>query len=701
MAGEGDSRLSLPGEEAHESGQIFLRRTELTDAARIATLVDDQTEELFGESNVVSVIERAVLSISVVDQDGVVVGHASFFDYPNVEGVRSSAWQEWMAAYYDTDVLPVNSLFLRLLVAVPGSSPAVLRELLHTVFVAVPSLQYCALPVPAGATEAVETVGLGDFFSPAKVVDRPAEGQPVQPTPADSSSIFVCHRSNLLPFLGLRVAVAEDNDDLAGIFARQNETLHQRFGEFYLNDLIEAQDSRNKALAIEADGSAVGLMSLSTNVDTTLLQKHYQLDVFHGLQSLRPAQDAEDAGLRPSSARVPPAGRADGEMDGETEAEAADEGEEALVRRPGGKEKEDLPMAMTDSVISIGLFAIAEEHEMRSMEFLRLAFSLFPGKDYCICSLPHNMPVFPLLHNFTRVPQAPQSTLPHELYIFHRYGLLEELCVRAALPADIPAMSDGLMRGMEHNDVIVADVTRAAAEGGGRDPDGVKVEAYVATVHEKIVGVAVVRDARRDALLMRSHFNIEDFVLFGEHMPREHANLHHFRLNPIFNRLGKTFLREVMRLSEKTCVYHRLYTPGTAPKDRPVYTHTPLLADMIPVRRRRQPLYPDDALQGNVPSDRVRALGPPFALAFLNRKLMLEPKLAVNQRVVVVGASDTALACLQTLVYKPHLSFNNITLLSRGGYTLPAAVDPILGNFLSTSHCFSADEAKQTALPCW
>lgn len=47
---------------------------------------------------------------------------------------------------------------------------------------------------------------------------------------------------------------------------------------------------------------------------------------------------------------------------------------------------------------------------------------------------------------------------------------------------------------------------------------------------------------------------------------------------------------------------------------------------MVPVRARRQIVYPVEQLGINAPSDRILAQREPYALNHINRKLVMEPK---------------------------------------------------------------------------
>jgi len=56
-----------------------------------------------------------------------------------------------------------------------------------------------------------------------------------------------------------------------------------------------------------------------------------------------------------------------------------------------------------------------------------------------------------------------------------------------------------------------------------------------------------------------------------------------------------------------------------------------------------------------------------YALFFLSRRLTSEPKIVVNARVVVVGASDTSLSLLETLLMRPYLHFTSIVVVAPEG----------------------------------
>jgi len=57
----------------------------------------------------------------------------------------------------------------------------------------------------------------------------------------------------------------------------------------------------------------------------------------------------------------------------------------------------------------------------------------------------------------------------------------------------------------------------------------------------------------------------------------------------------------------------------------------------------------------------------PFALCFTSKRLLSEPKITKNSRIVVVGASDTSISFVEALLSVSYLHFTNITMIAPGG----------------------------------
>ena len=56
-----------------------------------------------------------------------------------------------------------------------------------------------------------------------------------------------------------------------------------------------------------------------------------------------------------------------------------------------------------------------------------------------------------------------------------------------------------------------------------------------------------------------------------------------------------------------------------------------------------------------------------FALCFTTKRLLSEPKIIKNSRIVVVGASDTGISFIEALLSISYLQFTNIVLIAPGG----------------------------------
>ena len=65
------------------------------------------------------------------------------------------------------------------------------------------------------------------------------------------------------------------------IFDQQSEVLSSNYGDFFLAEMIAAQDSSNKALvSLNKDDRACGLIAISDDVELNMLQTCFHLESY-------------------------------------------------------------------------------------------------------------------------------------------------------------------------------------------------------------------------------------------------------------------------------------------------------------------------------------------------------------------------------------------------------------------------------------
>ncbi|KAJ6661329.1 hypothetical protein lerEdw1_014957 [Lerista edwardsae] len=665
--------LSSP---AASSVVFSARRTEAYDIPNIVGYMNFATEALFGRINVIYLLETANLAVTLTNQKNVAVAHAAFLDYPNWNIVDQAHWETYLEKNYDVNnCTPLNTLFVHLFVASDECAVDSSHEIMKTVFQTVPELHFILLFMPG-----LNDLGadLAAAFEPVKIVPRSSVNM-------DLYSLFVCERHKYCPQLYIRIA-------------------RSRTSQITVTSDVQITKPQG--------GGKSGSILLKKSTVSAIVPST-------GSIILKPSQ--ESGRLSAPSLQIP----VDEELQEESKAE--------LLIATEALDREFFHPLYRGAInaFCIQLFCIDEKHSTMSLDFMKFVFSLFPDRDFCIISVPRLVPEFHLIQSFVRIIPFSNCTLDHELYIFHRSGLLKSFVVRAAKSTDVPGV-EVLVKTLDLNISILEDLKKYIS--ARRDPDGTPVQAFVAEVLDQIVGISVIRN-EMDIEYIRSHYNIEDFIYFSHHQQEEHGHLYHFALNPIFHHYAKHFMKEILRLSYKNCLYYPIYPQDEDGKFKNPCAHslTSALHYMVPVRPRRQIVYPLEKLGINAPSKQVskdqekyrhvflevsshlvmikemerhledngKKNQAKYALYHFNRKLSMEPKVSVNIRIVVVGASNVGLSFLETLVFCPHLKFNNLTLISTHGLPGKDASNTLRKLFLMTSHCFSFDDFALMSLSSW
>ncbi|KAM9339286.1 cilia- and flagella-associated protein 61 [Symphorus nematophorus] len=648
------------------SGQeetVTVRRSESADAEGIDSLISPSALDVFGRVNVIHLLEKANLAVTLANENDEILAHASLFDHPVGNLVDQSRWEPFLLKHFSAEkCTPWNTLFLHLFVAKPHFAAASVKEIMRAVFNAAAELEYICLISP----------NVGDLDPALDEVFEPLQRQT---DPGPQCLAFICHRQKHCPSLQIRPARVEDHDDIMQIFAEQTKLLSLVNKPYFLTEVINAQNEGNHTAVCESDGVTVGFFSVTSDVALKQLHNSFELNGFNGLY--KHIKHDEAAAAQSDS-------REDEEEARETQTSDSQQQEEThSTAAEHFSEK--------SNAFCIQFFIIDKNYDMRSVDIIPYVFKVFPDLDFCIITVPSLSPEFQLLQSFLRVPCRPNSPLPHELYVLHRTGL-SVVEVRPAVAADRPAVSD-LVKGLRLNESLLQDLdcfyeTR-------RDSDGVLLQAFVAHVHSQVVGILIIRD-EQDVEYIRAHYNIENFIYFSHHRYEEHAQIRHFVLKPSVQHFTKHLFKEVLRLAHKSCLHHRVYPPDRSQENSCVHHLDFVLNCAVPVRPRRQIIYPLEELGINAPSRQITEDQAPFALRLISRKLTMEPKVTINARIVVVGASDTGLSFLEVLCFCPHLTFNNLTLISTHGF--PSDYNHEDVGFLSTSHAYSSRDLAQLPL---
>lgn len=104
--------------------------------------------------------------------------------------------------------------------------------------------------------------------------------------PLAKQFVYFIHRSKALPQLQVREARMEDNDDLLPILQSSNPNIANGQEEYFLANLIQSQDSRNKFFVGVHKNRPVGMLATSLDINAELLSRVFDLDGYTGLVTM-------------------------------------------------------------------------------------------------------------------------------------------------------------------------------------------------------------------------------------------------------------------------------------------------------------------------------------------------------------------------------------------------------------------------------
>ena len=269
---------------------VSQRRAEVEDVSVFNTLLNASGgpalfRATFGQYNFSMMVESSMSAlIGVSEEEGKCLGFLVINDSPTVTTDNDTFLQTVAAvSAHIPDAKPANTLFLNFFLVDETSrfdSDKISFDLVRNAFAASPGTDYIVWLCPS-------KVRLGFWMEDNFVhVELPKEEEepPSGSTPAggipSGVKLLYMHRNAFMPKLLVRTARVEDNDDLLPILRSSNPQIVAGQSDFFLADLIQSQDERNKFLVGVYKNSPVGMLATSLDVNVSLMTKIFDIDGF-------------------------------------------------------------------------------------------------------------------------------------------------------------------------------------------------------------------------------------------------------------------------------------------------------------------------------------------------------------------------------------------------------------------------------------
>ncbi|CAD0197707.1 unnamed protein product [Chrysodeixis includens] len=667
------------------------------DAPHVLDLLSDSISQNFRINctfDITYLIENCVLSIVQLDYYGTIIGFLAARDYPLVPAVHPSAWEEYVWMKYKVPEMNArNTLFLHLLCWNPSYGRDVIDSMLKSVFMNDQYLVYIAM-IKSLISLTQLMPGQSRSEASFRRVTASERGMSSDKLPV----LCIADRSEVCPRLRIRRAVEEDNDDLVPILEQHSDRLRQMYGEFYISELISRHPESERVLLVcEHNELAVGIMSLNTQINYESLEESFVLSPFGGLRHITgpPVQKFQAKEVESTYSLLAEPHYTDSffkqkhtttsRVTWVFEADEFKEYRSVGVRKPVEPFEQELHKAQLE------ILELFDDEEDEGFEFdivnidtclLRVPEILSDGdesgpaanimniisgarentnpegkKDKSKSSKASGIGASFKMPDPIRYSGKPNAFLL-ELFAIHPDYDERKLSVRPGEAVDTIALNDVLEHAPRIENLLALFISTLKSY---------TLQSYILLSENQPIGL-ITLGPLEDGTAIRTQYDLEP----EPRRPGTDGAILAGVMSPAFMSHSRWFMREILRQSRYSTLFWicKLIAKGDSSPSRNLMS---LAGFMTPVHPRHS--VPN--ISGNKHLNKIFTdLASPFALWVLERPLTSLPKVLVNNSIVVVGASRTGLAFLETLIMGPtsqYLAFCNVTLVSEHG--LPTVAD--------------------------